>query len=91
MNEAINDIERRVVDLMRDHNIESYEYSLERHAYSGRGMFGERSPLSVITKDDWTLPSTDPQSEIGATLINMGFFVDNMGLGFVYFLKGVTP
>ncbi len=85
----IDDLEKRVVNLMRGHNLESPEYTLERDAYSGRGMYGKKSPLSVITMERWNLPSTDPGSEVGAALLDMGFAVDSLGLGYVYYLKEV--
>lgn len=69
-------IEDRVEDLFSD---TSYEYMIHE-GYSGRGMFGRKSEFA-ITSD------VDPDSVLGAELIALGFTYDNMGKGWVYYLK----
>lgn len=47
--------------------------------YSGRGMFGAKSPYAFTT-------GLRPHAEEGKKLLKLGFRVDSLGRDFVYYL-----
>ena len=49
--------------------------------YSGRGMCGALSPLAFQT-------TVDPHAQDGAKLRALGFLVDSLGTGWIYYLPG---
>jgi len=53
---------------------------LEVRDYSGRGMFGRKSELAFESY-------VHPRSIEGSRLTELGFTWDNMGKGFIYYLR----
>lgn len=50
--------------------------------YSGRGMEGKESPLAIVTE-------IRPRSAQGEELTNLGFYSDNLGRDYIYYLRGI--
>jgi hypothetical protein len=71
-----SDLESEVESLFTD---SEYEYEI-REDYSGRGMFGSKSEFAITT-------DAEPDSGLGQELIALGLTYDNMGKGWVYYLK----
>ena len=71
-----SDLESEVENLFTD---SEYDYEI-REGYSGRGMFGRKSEFAITT-------DVDPDSALGKELIDLGLTYDNMGKGWVYYLK----
>jgi hypothetical protein len=71
-----SDLESEVENLFND---SEYDYEI-REDYSGRGMFGRKSEFAITT-------DVDPDSALGKELIDLGLTYDNMGKGWVYYLK----
>jgi hypothetical protein len=49
--------------------------------YSGRGMYGEESPLAFVT-------SVRPNESLGRKFQQWGFTYDNMGMSYIYYIHG---
>ena len=72
-------VQRKAERLFAKHGID-YE---EDEYYSGRGMYGKFSPLAYDLGD----PDDGPRSAIGKALQRLGFYVDNLGMGWIYYLR----
>jgi hypothetical protein len=65
-----------------------YGWSL-REGYVGRGMVGHGTTPDRVSAlaFDVASRSAGPQSEIGKGLGKLGFHADNMGMGWIYYLR----
>ena len=72
-------VQRKAERLFAKHDIEYEVYE----GYSGRGMYGNNSPLAYSLPDSYD----NPRSDIGKALQRLGFYVDNLGMGWIYYLR----
>ena len=52
----------------------------EYEGYSGRGMYGSKSPFAFSS-------NIYPKSVVGEKFQKLGFFWDNLGVDFIYYLR----
>jgi hypothetical protein len=72
-------VQRKAERLFAKHDIEYEVYE----GYSGRGMYGNNSPLAYSLPDSYD----NPRSDIGKALKRLGFQADNLGMGWIYYLR----
>lgn len=70
-------IRRKAIDILDSSYMIEWR---EDDSYSGRGMYGDVSPLAFRT-------DVSPNSEEGDKLDKLGFWYDSMGRGWVYYIK----
>ena len=73
--------EARALALLALADYDDDAYTVEHNEYSGRGMNGTTSPLSIIVNCPHAF------GVVGKELRRLGLLVDNMGLGFVFYLR----
>lgn len=61
--------------------LEKWRYDWEEHAnYSGRGMYGAKSPFAVVVAEQ-------PSSKLGQKLRGLGMSSDNMAFKYIYYFE----
>lgn len=79
---SVDALRRKVEDLFYDYNLTVGDEYEEYDGYSGRAMYGARSPLAfeVFSRND------GPHSDLGKDMKRLGFMADNLGMGWIYYL-----
>ena len=79
---SVDTLRRKAEDLFYDYNLTVGDEYEEYDGYSGRAMYGVRSPLAfeVFSRDD------GPRSDLGKDMKRLGFMADNLGMGWIYYL-----
>jgi len=88
----VRDLSRKAEALFYKHDLEEgdRDYGWDsREGYIGRGMVGLPGSEQSVSPLAYTLHSRNygPESDIGKALENLGFWSDNMGMGWVYYLR----
>ena len=77
--DKVSSVQGKAERLFAKHSIAYEVYE----GYSGRGMYGNNSPLAY----ELTNRGDGPHSSIGKALKRLGFHVDNLGMRWIYYLR----
>tara|TARA_R110002110_G_scaffold18524_9_gene77791 strand:- start:383 stop:670 length:288 start_codon:yes stop_codon:yes gene_type:complete len=92
INKELTDLTERAEDLFEREDLErgDHYYGWDRvSGYVGRGMVAPdgrqtASPLAYTLYSRYQ----GPESDVGKALAGLGFWSDNLGVGWIYYLRG---